>query len=266
VLSISLCHGYSQGDVPDRGTRVLVVTDGAKARGDVLARALGEEVRAKRGQWGPPFLTLDEAIDEAYATPRGPVVVADPSDNAGGGAASDNTNVIRRLIERDCIGACVGPVWDPVAVAFCHAAGMGTTFSLRFGGKAAATSGDPIDAEVTVIGLCRNGQQSFGSARKSFGDAAGIRVGGVEVSLIAARTQALGTEIFSEVGIDVASKRYVGVKSTNHFYAAFGPIAAKVLYCDGKGPSPVDPREYPFRKIIRPLWPHDDLPDGRMVV
>jgi microcystin degradation protein MlrC len=67
----SLCHGYSQGDVPDRGTRVLVVTDNAKARGNVLARALGEEVREKRGQWGPPFLTLDEAIDEAYATPRG---------------------------------------------------------------------------------------------------------------------------------------------------------------------------------------------------
>jgi microcystin degradation protein MlrC len=119
--------------------------------------------------------------------------------------------VIRRLIERDCVGACVGPVWDPVAVAFCHAAGMGTTFSLRFGGKAAATSGDPIDAEVTVIGLCRNGQQSFGSAKKSFGDAAGIRVGGVEVSLIAARTQALGTEIFSEVGIDIASKCHIEV-------------------------------------------------------
>jgi microcystin degradation protein MlrC len=79
-------------------------------------------------------------------------------------------------------------------------------------------------------------------------------------------TQALGTEIFTEVGMDIASKRYVGVKSTNHFYAAFGPIAAKVLYCDGEGLSPVDPRAYPFRKILRPLWPHDDLPDGRMVV
>jgi microcystin degradation protein MlrC len=266
VLSVSLCHGYSQGDVPDRGTRVLVVTDNAKAKGDALARALGEEVREKRGQWSPPFLSLDEAIDEAYAAERGPVVVADPSDNAGGGAASDNTNVIRRLIERGCIDACVGPVWDPVAVAFCHAAGLGTTFQLRFGGKAAATSGDPIDAEVTVIGLCRDGEQSFGTAKKSFGDAAGIRIGGVEVSLIASRTQALGTEIFSAVGIDLASKRYIGVKSTNHFHAAFGPIAAKVLYCDGKGPSPVDPRDYPFRKMRRPLWPNDELPEGEMVV
>jgi microcystin degradation protein MlrC len=56
------------------------------------------------------------------------------------------------------------------------------------------------------------------------------------------------------------------VKSTNHFYAAFGPIAAKVLYCDGKGPSPVDPRDYPFRKMRRPLWPNDELPEGEMVV
>src|SRR4051812_33193535 len=266
VLSVSLCHGYSQGDVPERGTRVLVVTDEAKATGDALARQLGEEVREKRGQWSPPFLSLDEAIDQAYAAPKGPVVVADPSDNAGGGAASDNTNVIRRLIARGCEDACVGPVWDPVAVAFCHAAGVGTTMPLRFGGKAAAQSGDPIDAEVTVIGLCRNGEQSFGTAKKSFGDAAGIRIGGVEVSLIGARTQALGTEIFSEGGIDLASKRYIGVKSTNHFYAAFGPIAAQVLYCDGKGPSPVDPREYPFRKMQRPLWPNDPLPPGRMVV
>jgi hypothetical protein len=54
--------------VPDRGTRVLVVTNNAKAKGDVLARALGEEVREKRGQWGPPLLTLDEAIDEACRT------------------------------------------------------------------------------------------------------------------------------------------------------------------------------------------------------
>ena len=111
--------------MPEHGTRVLVVTDNAKAKGDALARELGEEVRAKRGTWAPPYLGLDEAIDAAYAAPKGPTVVADPSDNAGGGAASDNTNIIRRLIERGLSDACVGPLWDPVAVQFCHAAGVG---------------------------------------------------------------------------------------------------------------------------------------------
>jgi microcystin degradation protein MlrC len=172
-------------------------------------------------------------------------------------------------MERGCREACVGPVWDPIAVQFCMASGVGATFALRFGGKAAATSGKPIDAEVTVIGLKRNGTQSFGASRVSMGNAAGIRIGGeggIEVSLLSHRAQALGLEIFTDVGIDLASKRYIGVKSTNHFYAAYGPIASKVLYCDGGGPSPRDLRKYPYRKITRPHWPHDELPEGRLVV
>jgi microcystin degradation protein MlrC len=265
VLSVSLGHGFWMGDVPEHGTRVLVVTDNAKAKGDALAKALGEEVRGKRGTWYPDYLSLDGAIDAAYAE-RGPVVVADPTDNAGGGAASDNTNIIRRLLERGLGRAAVGPVWDPVAVEFCHAAGVGATLPLRFGGKAAATSGPPVDGEATVIGLARDGHQMFGSASVPFGDGAGIRVGGVEVALISRRVQAFSTEIFTSLGIDLATKRYIGVKSTNHFHAAYAPIAAKVIYCDGGGPSPLDARKYPFRNITRPMWPHDELPEGRFVV
>ena len=269
VLSVSLAHGFTQGDVPDQGARVLVVTDNAKARGDALAIELGEAVRAKRGTWRPPALGLDAAIDAAYAVP-GPVVVADPSDNAGGGAASDNTNVLRRLLERGCGDAAIGPFWDPLAVAICHGAGLGAELELRFGGKASATSGQPIDAAVEVIGLAAAGWQSFGSARVSYGDGAGIRIatagGAVEVSLISHRTQALGLEIFTDLGIELATKRYIGVKSTNHFHAAFAPIATEVLYCDGGGPSALDTTKYPYRKITRPMWPHDSLPPGRLLV
>jgi len=266
VLSVSLGHGFWMGDVPEQGTRVLVVTDNAKAKGDALAKTLGEEVRAKRGTWYPEYLSLDAAIDAAYAEPRGPVVVADPTDNAGGGAASDNTNIIRRLLERGMTDAAVGPLWDPVAVEFCHAAGLGARLPLRFGGKAAATSGAPIDAAATVIGLARDGHQMFGSAPVPFGDGAGIRVGGVEVALVSRRVQAFGPEIFSSVGIDLASKRYVGVKSTNHFHAGYAPLATKVIYCDGEGPSPLDARKYSFARIARPMWPHDELPEGRLVL
>jgi microcystin degradation protein MlrC len=266
VLSVSLGHGFPQGDVPEHGTRVLVVTDNAKAKGDALARALGEEVREKRGTWRPPALSIDDAIDAAYAEPKGPVVVADSSDNAGGGAASDNTNIIRRLLERGLSDAAVGPVWDPVAVELCHAAGVGAKLTLRIGGKTAVSSGAPVDGEATVLGLCKDGRQTFGQAMVGFGDGAGIRIGGVDIALIAHRTQALGTEIFTASGIDLASKRYVGVKSTNHFHAAYAPIASKVLYCDGDGPSPIDTRKYPFTKARRTIWPHVELPEGRIIV
>src|SRR6185312_813176 len=176
VLSVSLGHGFTQGDVPEQGTRVLVVTDNAKARGDALARELGAEIRDKRGHWYPPYLSYDEAITAAYAEPKGPVVVADPTDNAGGGAASDNTNIIKRLLERGMTDAAVGPVWDPVAVELCHAAGVGARLALRFGGKTAITSGMPVDGEVTVLGLVKNGQQTFGKAMINFGNGAGLRI------------------------------------------------------------------------------------------
>jgi microcystin degradation protein MlrC len=48
----------------------------------------------------------------------------------------------------------------------------------------------------------------FGSARVPFGDGAGIRVDGVEVALVSRRAQAFGLEIFSALGIDLATKRY----------------------------------------------------------
>src|SRR5205085_7355235 len=89
VLSVSLGHGFAQGDVPEQGTRMLVITDNVKARGDALARELGADIRDKRGTWYPSYLSYDDAITAAYAEPKGPVVVADSSDNAGGGAASD---------------------------------------------------------------------------------------------------------------------------------------------------------------------------------
>lgn len=267
VLSISLAHGFQQGDVPEIGSRVLVVTDNAKAKGDALAKQLGEEFRGLKGKFAPPVVPLDEALDRALAAPAGkPVVLGDSSDNAGGGAASDNTNVLRRMLERGIENAAIGPIWDPIAVAFCHTVGVGATIPLRFGGKAAATSGAPIDGDVTIIGLARDATQSFGTAKVPIGNAAGIRIGGVEVSLISHRSQALGLEIFTSVGIDPTKKKVINVKSTNHFHAAYGPIAGEVIYTDGGGPSHLDVRKYPYRKIQRPLWPHDPLPEGRLLV
>src|ERR1043166_5616147 len=59
--------------------------------------------------------------------------------------------------------------------------------------------------------------------------------------------------------------KYIGVKSTNHFYAAYAPLATKVLYCDGEGPSPLDARKYPFTKARRTIrseihWREIDQP------
>ena len=145
VLSISVAHGFPWGDVSQAGTRVLVVTAGdAKdegADGVGLARTLGLELRSLRPRIEAPWLPLEEALDRAMAEPEGPIVLADMADNAGGGAPSDSTYLLRAMLERGMGDAALGCIWDPGAVALAFEAGEGARLKLRIGGKLGATFG-----------------------------------------------------------------------------------------------------------------------------
>ena len=151
VLSVSIAHCFYYGDVPECGARILVLTDDAKPHGDKLAEEIGRELIALREQAAPPEYSVDGAIDFALAHPGGPIVIADTTDNAGGGAPSDNTTFIHRLIARGVQGAAVAPIWDPIAVRIAFDAGEGARLPFRFGGKTAKASGPPVDADVEII-------------------------------------------------------------------------------------------------------------------
>src|SRR6185369_3681913 len=116
----------------------------------------------------------------------------------------------------------------------------------------------PVDAMVTVLRLARDCSQSFGPTQVPLGDCAAVRVGGIEVVLITKRTQALGLELFTNLGIDPRARRIVVVKSTNHFMAAFGPIAKKVIYVDSDAPLARDYRRIKYERVQRPIWPLDE--------
>ncbi|BBK38281.1 microcystinase C [Allostella sp. ATCC 35155] len=262
VLSISIAHGFPYADVPEIGTRVLVYTDDRKAFGDELAARLGRELIGFRDEAYPPVLPIDEALDRAVARNQGLVVITDPSDNAGGGAPGDSTFVLRRMLERRIGEAAFGPIWDPIAVRMCFNAGEGTRFRLRFGGKMGPGSGDPIDAEVTVTKLVRDATQTFGDALAAVGDAAAIAVDGIAVVLITQRQQAFGTDLFTNLGIDLAARRICAVKSTNHFYASYSRMAEEVLYTSAPGTLTLDFKSIPYTRVQRPIWPLDENPWG----
>lgn len=269
VLSISIGHGFPYGDVPEMGARILVVTDNAKAHGDKLAAELGQELIAIASRASPPFLEPDAAIATALHTPgRGPVVIADTTDNAGGGAPSDNTTFLRKLIAARVRGAAVAPIWDPMAVKVCFDAGVGARLPLRFGGKMSAASGAPIDATVEVLACVENGCQTFAGAPVPLGRVAAVRdvASGVCAVLISVRAQAMGTDLFSNHGIDPMQAPILVVKSNQHFHAAYAKIARAVLYADGDGPQPRDYRLLAFAKVARPILPLDAEAQPKLLV
>jgi len=84
--------------------------------------------------------------------------------------------------------------------------------------------------------------------------------------LITKRTQALGLELFTNLGIDPTQKKLLVVKSTNHFMAAFGPIAKKVLYVDSDAPLSRDYRKVAYTRVQRPIWPLDEDTSPGLIV
>lgn len=264
VLSVSLIHGFMAGDAPEMGTQVLVVADGDERKGVALARALGMEIFAMRGRTAMPMLGVDEGLDQALAAQRSrkPVVVADVWDNPGGGVAGDGTLILRRMMERSIDNFALATIWDPIAVNFCRAAGEGATLQLRFGGKAGPDGGAPIDATVEVLKAVPESWQSFGASRVTLGPTALVRLAGtaIEVILNTNRTQTFEPDIFSNLGVDPARKAILLVKSTNHFYAGFAPIAAEIIYIDAGAPYPSNPRKTPYRKLARAIWPRVENP------
>jgi microcystin degradation protein MlrC len=262
VLSVSFGHGFPWGDVPDVGAKVWVVTDGDRSKAERLAGELGREIWALRGQTQIPKLTIDAAIDRALAASKGPVVIADMADNPGGGAPGDNTVILRRLVERAIDDAALGYLWDPLSVEICRSAGIGARFELRIGGKAGRVSHDPIDLEVTVTAIADDLHQTgLGGGRSTLGKAAAVRVApGIDIELVSTRCQVFSPDGFTRLGIDPSHKRMVIVKSSNHFYAGFAPIAAEILYVAVPSTMPSDFASIPYRKFNRLYWPRVDDP------
>jgi microcystin degradation protein MlrC len=276
ILSLSLGHGFPWGDVRETGTKMLVVTDDRPEEGRRLAEKLGREVYAMRREIEPPWLDLEPALDRALAIAagkakdetlaaaagNGPVVIGDVADNAGGGAPSDSTFVLRSLLKRGVKSAAVGCFWDPGAVALAEEVGVGGRLKLRLGGKIGRVSGDPLDLDVTVTGLKDELFDVLGSGRMPLGRAAAFRIEGTEIDVVAntSRCQTFSPLVFTELGIDPMAKQIVVAKSMNHFRSGFEPIARGIVYAASPGCIDTDYRRVPYRNVRRPIWPLDADP------
>ncbi len=261
VLSISLTHGFPWGDVPDMGTKMLVYVDGlenaeASAQASALARQLANELIGMRDLLEAPHPSVDQALDKALAFTDGPVVLSDGADNPGGGAAGDSTFFLRRLVERNITDVALGPLWDPGAVRIAFDAGAGTTLMMRLGGKISALSGDPIDLPCKVKALLPDMiMTGLSGAPVAMGDSALIDFHGIEIVLITLRNQAMGVDMFTQLGCDLSSKRIIVVKSSQHFYASFMTIGKHVIYAAAPGAVTIDLNALHYQKILRPKWP-----------
>jgi len=94
------------------------------------------------------------------------------------------------------------------------------------------------------------------------GDMAGLRIGAdddaraIDVVVNDKRTQGFSPECFTSAGVDLGKTRALIVKSSQHFYAGFAPIADDIVYVSAPGTGPMDMRAIAYTRVTRALWPH----------
>ncbi|NBR89027.1 MAG: M81 family peptidase [Rhodobacteraceae bacterium] len=260
ILSLSLAHGFPYGDTADTGTRMLAIADGnadlAQAAAEQFGKRLWDSREALRINW-PDIPT---ALDRAEAATEFPVVLADTGDNAGGGAPSDSTFVLQEVLARGMKDVALAVYWDPVLVDMCCDAGVGARMRVRLGGKRSVTSGEAVDLDVTVRAIRHDMVQKFGDLPSPFGTGVWLDANGVHLVINNSRTQCLHPSLFTDLGIDLAAMRAIVVKSSNHFYAGFAPIASEVIHIASPGTLTADFAAIPYTRRAPDYWPRVENP------
>jgi microcystin degradation protein MlrC len=263
ILSVSLIHGFLWADIAEMGPGVLIVSDGERPEAKAEARELGRMFFAARNESKSLRMTIDSALDHIEDAKtdvaRRPFLLADCSDNAGGGAGSDSTFILEQILARCLTGYVVGLLWDPLAAQFAAAAGEGARLAMRIGGKTGPRAGNPIDAEVRVLRIGRDMRQFGLGFEARTGLNAMLEVAGNLVVVNDIRGQVFSPTCFTELGINFADWKAFVVKSTQHFRDQFAPLAREVLYCETPGSLSLALDPSLFQNLNRPVWPFDDV-------
>ncbi|WP_299329537.1 M81 family metallopeptidase [Parasphingopyxis sp.] len=260
ILAVSLTHGFAWSDVADCSANVILCTDGETPKAKAVLEDIANRYFAMRDTIRAERMSAEDAIAEAMRTEDGPVIIADTTDNPGGGAAGDSTFLLRALLDAGASDAALGMLWDPMAVRFALRAGPGARMALRIGGKCGPGSGAPLDVEAEIVAGRTDATQLAQGMDMPLGDAVLIKVDGISIVLNSLRNQVFDPACFEAFGIDPRTQKIVVVKGQQHFHEAFAPFAARIIYATPPGAVSMDYRAMQFERIPRPIYPLDEPP------
>lgn len=264
VLSISANAGFAWADIREVGPTIVVVGDGRAPAYDAVAEELAADIWASRDRKTVTTVTVADAIAVARAKgkPGAAIVIADYADNPGGGGYGDSTGLLRGMIDAKLDNAALAALYDPESAAACHKAGVSATLKLALGGKVDPAFGKPVDVTATVTALSDGKMILEGPMMRGvpidMGPTAAVKVGGVKVVLGSRRFQNYDRMFFKVAGIDPATKSVLAVKSSQHFRAAYAPLAAEIIVVDeGGGIMSTNFKALPYKNVRRPIYPID---------
>lgn len=265
IITATIAMGFPFADIHDAGVTVVVTANGNQSLAESRVEELAARLWALRDELQPQLTTIEEAMRFVREEANGLVILADGSDNPGGGAPCDGTVVLRAMVEANFEGGVVGVLFDPETVKRAQKIGEGGEGEFHIGGKTDRMHGETLRTRARV--------QKLGTGRFTFrgpmrqgcpgdlGPMVVLAVGKVEIVLASRRMQLLDNEMLRIVGIEPSEKQLLVVKSAVHFRADIGPLAATIFDADTPGIHRPDFSGFNYRKVRRPVYPLDPLSD-----
>ena len=198
--------------------------------------------------------------------------MADHGDNTASGGTQDVMSVIEEAMRQGLEDASPGRSATRPASTQMIKAGVGGEVTLELGGKvdmpAMGLKGKPLRVTgkvkaITDGSFIVTGPMATGTTVR-MGRTAVLDTGKMQIVVSERRTEPFDLGVFTHCGIDPRRKKYVLIKSRQHFRAGFEPIARHIVMCDGDGCTASDLKLFKYEKVKRPLYPFDlDMRLGR---
>lgn len=266
VLNASVFGGFPLADIPYVGLSVVLVVDKKKlAQGKQLLEELCNLAWERRKDFIFPIEPLAESICHAKQLGEGPIILVDHGDNCGAGGPTDDMTILREVMRQGLKDVVAGPFWDPAAVKQLIRAGVGAKVTLDIGGKtdipALGIKGEPLNVRARVVKIT-DGKFTvtgpmFTGMQLSTGATVVIEVDGILVFVCEKPQEPFDTGLFTHAGVDPATKKYVLIKSRQHFRAGFERLAKHIVLVAGPGVCSSDYAMFPFKHLTRPIYPLD---------
>ncbi len=261
VLKVVVIGGFPYSDVPFVGMSFIVVTDNDPALAESCANKLAELAWSRKGSFQSKPLSGKEAVRIALTEPTGPVILAEGSDNVGGGAPADGTHLLQELKAAPCRSLIVIRDREEAVKAF--TLGEGAAFEGWVGGKSDNLHGNPYWLEGTIMKISVGSYQHFGPYMAGqwayMGKTAVVESHLLTVILTEERVPPWDIGHLVSLGLDPADYHIIVAKSAIAWRTAFGTIAKRSIDVDTPGCCSADLSHFDYKHVLRPLFPLDPI-------
>jgi microcystin degradation protein MlrC len=219
----------------------------------------------------PDFQTLLPKIRGLMRMPgSGPIVLAEPSDNIGGGAPGDGTGLLQEFL-RHQIGRSAVVINDPVAVEKLHHVLIADTVKIQIGGASDFPGAGPVSLKVKLLART-DGRFELEDAQSHLASIYGKHIDmgscvtvrhdlpngeGILIVLTSKKTPPFDLGQLRSQWVKPESMAVIGVKAAVAHRRAYEPIAKAMLTVATPGPCSSDLKTLPYRHVRRPVFPLD---------